>query len=352
MGKGMGNEETEIDLSGMLAGKGLFIVIAIVVGLLLGISSCGFINVKPTDVAIKIDKMGNKIDSTPKAMGYHLYNRWVTDMVIYTVATRSFPPNVAQSEASDKYTLDLKTNDGQAINVDLTVLYCLRANEVSKLHQEVGKGYEDQVLLPIVRSEARIIIGGYSAEEIYQGKVRDEIQKNIKEKLILAVSKYPAIQIQDAMLRHFRFNGEFEKAIEAKKIAAQNVEVNKQRALAQMEESKRIEAEATGGKLKAIQEAQGRAQSVKTEADASRYAKEQEAKGNLALAQADAEGKRLAANALGSGRNLVALEFAKNIPPTMKGYIVPAGQNTTNLMDLNGLTKGLFGGSGEAAATK
>lgn len=331
-----------------LSGKSLVIAIVIFLMAILAISSCGFINVKPTDVAIKVDKIGNKIDATPKSMGYHLFNRWLTDMVIYTVATRPYPPNVGASEMSDKYTLDLKTNDGQAVNVDLTLLYCLKPNDVAALHQTVGKNYEDQILLPLIRSEARIVIGGYSAEEIYQGKVRDQIQTDLKDKMSKAVSKFPALQIQDALLRHFKFNPEFEKAIESKKIAAQNVEVNKQRALAQMEESKRMEAEAAGSKLKAIQEAEGRAQSKKVEADASRYAKEQEAKGNLALAKADAEGKRLAASALGSGYNLVALEFAKNIPPTLQGYIVPAGQNSTNIMDLNGLTKGLLSGGKSA----
>jgi len=342
--------ETVFDLGKFLTGKFAIMGIVIIVICLFLMGSCGLVNVKSTDVAVRVDKIMGKVDQKIYGVGYHFFNRITTDMFVYHVGTRSFPGDSMKTEQMDnKWTLDLKTNDGQAVNIDLTVLYCLKPNEVPALHQQVGTNYEDQVLLPMVRSEARIAIGNYSAEELYQGKVREEIQKGLTVKLANALSKYPAILIQDTAMRHFAFNSEFEKAIEAKKLAAQNVEVNKQRALAQLEESKRIEAEATGGKLKAIQEAQGRAQSAKTEADASRYAKEQEAQGNLALAKADAEGKRLQANALGSGKNVVALEFAKHLAPTLKTVIVPAGQNSTNLMDLSGFTKGLFSRAGDDA---
>jgi regulator of protease activity HflC (stomatin/prohibitin superfamily) len=206
----------------------------------------------------------------------------------------------------------------------------------------VGTNYEDQILLPQIRSEARIAIGEYSAEQMYQGKVREEIQSTIKDKLIKAVSKYPAINIQDTLMRDFKFEDEFQKAIEQKKLAAQNVEVNKNRALSQEQEALRVEAEARGEKLKAIQEAQGRAESMKVEADAQRYKLEQEAAGQLAKYKADAEGKRLQAEALGGGKNVVALKFAESLPATFRTFVVPVGQNTTSLMDINGLTKGLF----------
>jgi prohibitin 1 len=297
----------------------------------------GWIDVKPSEVAVEINKVAGKVSELPKGVGYHFFNRWVTDMVVYKVAARAFPPDTTMSENSSKYNLDLKTNDGQNIEVDLTIIYSLSPNGVPKLHQEIGFNYEDQILLPQIRSEARIAIGSYSAEEIYKGKVRDEIQKQIKEKLVDAVAKYPAIQIQDALLRHFQFSRDFEKAIEQKKLAAQQIEINKNQALAQEEEAKRQEAEAKGGKLKAIQEAEGRAQSAKIEADARRYKLEQEAAGNLAIYKADAEGKRLQADALGGGQNVVALKFAENIPDKLQIWGIPVGQNNTSLMDVSGV---------------
>lgn len=303
----------------------------------------GWVNVHPTEVAVEINKVAGKINPEPRGVGYHFFNRWITDMVVYTVSARAFPHDSMTTDVhANEWNMSLKTNDGQKIDVDMTVIYSLNAKDVPLLHQEVGQNYEDQILLPQIRSEARIAIGGYFAEQMYQGKVREEIQNAIKEKLIKAVSKYPAINIQDTLMRDFKFEPEFQKAIEQKKLAAQNVEVNKNRALSQEQEALRVEAEARGEKLKAIQEAQGRAESMKVEADAQRYKLEQEAAGQLAKYKADAEGKRLQAEALGGGKNVVALKFAESLPPTFKTFVVPVGQNTTSLMDINGLTKGLF----------
>ena len=318
---------------------GSMLVAAVIVVVAL---SFGWINVKPTEVAVQVNKFKGEVRKDPLGVGYHFFNKWSTDMVVYKVSARSFPSQSMASENEKEYNMELKTNDGQNVSVDMTIIYALEAKSVPSLHQSIGSNYEDQILLPQVRSEARIAIGGYSAEEIYQGKVRDQIQLQIKEKLVAVLSKYPAIQIQDALIRHFQFSPQFENAIESKKLAAQQVEIDKKRALAQGEGAKRQEAEAKGRKLKAIQDAQGRAESAKIEADGERYKLEQEASGKLAIYKAEAEGKKLSAEALGGGHNVVALEFAKNIPDKLQIWGIPTGANNTTLMDLNGVFKGML----------
>jgi regulator of protease activity HflC (stomatin/prohibitin superfamily) len=316
-------------------------VVAIVA--LVVVATFGWINVAPSEVAVEVNKLAGKVNEMPRGVGYHFFNRWITDMVVYKVAARSFPHDSMATDAhANEWNMSLKTNDGQKIDVDMTIIYSLNAKDVPSLHQTIGPTYEDQILLPQIRSEARIAIGQYSAEQMYQGKVREEIQSQIKEKLTQALAKYPAINIQDALMRDFKFEAEFQKAIEQKKLAAQNVEVNKNRALSQEQEALRVEAEARGEKLKAIQQAQGRAESMKVEADAQRYKLEQEAAGQLAKYKADAEGKRLSAEALGGGANVVALEFAKNIPDKLQIWGIPVGQNNTSLMDLSGVFKGML----------
>lgn len=308
----------------------------------------GWVNVKPTEVAVEVDKFAHKVNPEPLGVGYRFFNRWTTDMVIYKVNARSFPSDTASNEKEKEYNMELKTTDGQNVSVDMTIIYSLNVKDVPILHQTVGPNYEDQILLPQIRSEARLAIGGYSAEDLYQGKVRDVIQLTIKEKLAATIAKFPAIQIQDALIRHFAFSEQFEKAIEQKKLAEQQVEVNKKRALAQEQESLRQEAEARGAKLKRLQEAEaqsktmsieaeGQAAAIKLKADATRYKLEQEAAGDLARYKAEAEGKRLSAEALGGGANVVALEFAKNIPDKLQIWGIPTGANSTSIMDLNGV---------------
>jgi prohibitin 1 len=321
---------------------GIGAAVIVVMALVIFIMTFGWVNVHPTEVAVEINKAAGKIYDAPKGVGYHFFNRWITDMVVYKVAARAFPAEQLGEADRKLYQLDVKTKDGQNVVLDLTVLYMLKSNEVPALHQQVGQNYEDQIILPQIRSEARLAIGAYAAEEIYQGKVRDEIQTEVRRKLSLALSKYPAIQINDTLIRNFTFSPEFEKAIERKKLAAQEVEINKNLALAAEENAKKVEADARGGKLQAIQVAEGAAQAVKINAEAERYKLEQEAIGKLAGYKADAEGKRLQAEALGGGKNVVALKFAEMLSPTLKIVGVPVGANSTSIMDLNGVFKGLF----------
>ena len=316
-------------------------VLAVIV-LFFFIFTFGWVDIQPTDVGVQIDKLEGKVLPEPLGVGYQFYNRWRTDIVVYHVAARAFPSDTMASENAKEYNLDLKTNDGQNINVDLTIIYALIGKQVPQLHQQVGQHYEDQILLPEIRSEARIIVGSYSAEEIYQGKVRENIQKDITTRLKDTLTPYPAIQIQDALLRHFAFSPEFEKAIEQKKLAAQQVEINKNLALAQQQVALKQEAEAKGLRLQVVQKAEGDANSVKINADAARYRLEQEAAGNLAMYKAQAEGKRLLTEAVGGGTNLVALTFAQNIPDKLQIWGIPVGTSSTSLMDVSGIFGNMF----------
>jgi regulator of protease activity HflC (stomatin/prohibitin superfamily) len=331
---------------------GIGAAILVFLGIFIFFLTFGWVNVQPTEVAVQVNKIGHSVSPEPLGVGYRTFNRWSTDMVVYHIGAQSYPrDSMGTDQHQNEWNMSLKTKDGQGVDVDFTVIFSLNAKDVPALHQQVGQDFETQILLPQIRSEARIAIGQYSAEDMYDGKIRDTIQGAIKEKLSAALSKYPAINIQSALMRDFRFqNPEFQKAIEQKKLAAQTVEVNKNLALASAEMAKKMEQDALGEKLKAIQKAEGEAQAKKVNADGERYKLEQEAAGKLAGYKADAEGKKLAAEALGGGQFVVALKFAESLPPTFRTFVVPVGQNTTSLFDINGLTKGLF--SKEIASEK
>ena len=324
------------------------IVIAMIV--LVMMFPFAWVNVKSTEVAVKVDKFANKVEPEPLVVGYHFYNRWLSDVQRYAVATRAFPADTRRSEKEGEYTMELKTSKGQNVSIDMTLQYNLRSKEVPALHAKIGPCYEDEVLLPQMRSEARLVVGAYSAEDIYQGDIREEIQERVLRKMRTSLAStnaegelvYPAINVSAVLIRHLAFSPEFEAAIEQKQLAAQQVEVNRQLALAQEQKALQVEAEARGQKLKVIQEAEGVGQSakaraegeaaaVRVRADAEQYKLEAEAKGNLAKYTAEATGKRLSAEALGGGQNVVALMFAEKLSPTIQSYAYPAGSPIVNV---------------------
>jgi regulator of protease activity HflC (stomatin/prohibitin superfamily) len=119
-------------------------------------------------------------------------------------------------------------------------------------------------------------------------------------------------------------------AIEQKKLAyelKQAAEMNAQR----------TEAEARGSKLAMIQQAEGKAESVRLSAEARLYSQQKEAEGLLAVAQAEAEGKAALTRALGGGQYVVQLEFARNLSDRLQVWGVPVGSESNSIMDLSGL---------------
>lgn len=313
-------------------GLGILVLILIMVAV-----PIGMINVAPNQAAVEIDKIAGKVKAEPQGVGYHLYNRWSTDMVAYTISARSYPADGSEAEQDV-----VKTSDGQNVNVKIMIIYSLNATQVPALHQQVGPDYEVQVILPQLRSEARLAISNYTAEDIYTGKARDEMQSQIRDRMIASMKAYPAINIHDALIKGFSFSSQFEAAIEQKQLQSQQVEINKNKTLATIQMAQQQQAEASGAKLQAVQQAEGEAQAIKLKADANRYSLEQEAAGNLAKYKAEAEGKKLASEALGGGQYVVALEFAKNLSPDLRIYGVPTGQANTSLMDLSGVFGNMF----------
>ena len=70
--------------------------------------------------------------------------------------------------------------NGLTIKLDASVRYQLVPEEVVALHEEIGPEYYEKILEPVLRSEARRVIGQYTPEEIYSTK-RDVIEREIRE---------------------------------------------------------------------------------------------------------------------------------------------------------------------------
>ena len=102
--------------------KGPIIGTIAVIVLVFSLMTFGWVNVHPTEVAVEVNKVMGKVSEQPKGVGYHFFNRWVTDMVIYRISARAFPHESMDSEKhEDRWNLSAKTIDGQGIFVDMTM---------------------------------------------------------------------------------------------------------------------------------------------------------------------------------------------------------------------------------------
>ncbi len=236
--------------------------------------------------------------------------------------------------------VQLKSRDGQIVWVDVTVRYRLIFEKLPVVHREFHRNYVEAAIRPMARALTAYKFGALSAEEIYEGTVRERVAGEIRKMMNEGYEdvkglRERGIEILDVLYRRFEFTEEYQSAIEQKRLATEQK-------LAAQELAKKLEAEAEGEKLATIMRAEGEAEAIRRKADAELYYKMQDAKGIEAVALAEAKGKKALAEALGGGETLVALEFARNLSDKLQIWGVPVGQENTSLMDLSGLFGTMF----------
>ena len=78
------------------------------------------------------------------------------------------------------------SSNGLTLRVDASVRYRPKPEELYELQTQIGPDYDQKVIGPVVRSEARKVFGRYQPEEIYSTK-REEIEKQIYDEVVRAL---------------------------------------------------------------------------------------------------------------------------------------------------------------------
>lgn len=140
------------------------------------------------------------------------------------------------------------TNDLQDVKSTLVLNYHLNRGDVSRMHKEVGKDYQDKVVTPVINEVFKAITAKYTASQLITK--RAEVKIEVTEALQDRLSKR-GITIEDVNITNLSFSKAFNEAIEAVQIANRNIE----RARQELETTK-IEAEKKIAEAKGAAEAQ------------------------------------------------------------------------------------------------
>ena len=233
--------------------------------------------------------------------------------------------------------VELKSKDGYTVRLDVTVKYRIKPGEVHKLYTKLGSEVRYK---GIVRDQVQKVIrdtfGTMLTEQFYDPEVR-RVKTIEGTEILKEVLALNSIELIDILIRDIAFDPTYERKILDKKLADQDVELNKSRALAEEKkgETNRIAAE-TEAKVRVIEQelkaeqltlraetdktiaqinADARLAAARLKANADLYKAELEAKGTLLEKEASAEGERLKAAALNTpgGANLVAMELVEQL---------------------------------------
>ena len=148
--------------------------------------------------------------------GLHVILPWDR---IYIYNARPQRTDVAMSALS---------NDGLAVDLDLTVTTVIDTDTVGYLHKAVGPDYTQVVVEPIVVAAVRELIAGYAPDQIYQ-VARDDIEpqlarsvnQRIETSLLNAGDEHQLIRVSQLSVRDVRLPSDLRRAIEEKLSAEQ-----------------------------------------------------------------------------------------------------------------------------------
>ena len=274
-----------------------------------------------------------------------------------TIQTLEMTRDPQQGDRQGRDDIRVQSADGYTVSVDVTIKYRIQEGMAYKMLQITGGGMKYKT---IVRNEAESacmdMFGQMTTEEFYNPHVRREKAALVNTSLQAALAD-KFIQVVDILVRDVQFDPEYETKIRRKKLADQEVELNKSLATAEEMSGKTQVTEAETERLVKIitkeqeaklitMEAQTERDITKIKADYERYATERqadadliasqlEAKGSLLIREAEAKGEELRNKAMQGvgGNTIVALEAAKNI----RFSDVTISTVDTDLLDIDGM---------------
>ena len=152
--------------------------------------------------------------------------------------------------------IDASSKEYQMVKMTGMMNFHIDPSYVNDLYQKVGLDFADKVIDPAFNDFVKEVVPTYPIGEILPK--REEIRKRAMGKLGENLARYHII-VDDIYFANIRFSPEYEKAIEAKQVAQQQVETQRQ-VLAQREIEAQQKVATAKGEAESIQVvAQGQA---------------------------------------------------------------------------------------------
>jgi len=254
-----------------------------------------------------------------------------------TVQTLEMTRDPKRGSAKGRDDIQVQSADGYAVSVDMTVKYRIMSGSAYKLYQDTGSGVKYKTIVRNEAQEAAMgLFGQMKTEDFYNPQERRKKAQQVKKLLTESLTDN-FTEVIDVLIRNVQFDPEYENKIRRKKLADQEVELNKSMARAAQMKGKTQVIEAETQKLVNIIRKEKEAELIRMQAetdreiarikadyekyatqknaDADLIAAEKGAKGQLLVKKSEAEGERLRNQAMRGvgGSTIVALEAARNL---------------------------------------
>jgi regulator of protease activity HflC (stomatin/prohibitin superfamily) len=288
-------------------GIGSTAVVVLVLAAILSTLGAGLVYVESSERGVVRTIRAGGVRPDELAPGLHWIFPVVEQVVTYSISNQTYTMSAVAGEGQvpNDDSIRARTNDGQEVIIDASVIYQVDPNKVVPLHIVWQNRYEDGFVRPEARGIIRDAISQYGVEEVVSTK-RAEIVQIITDVLATSLAENN-LRLIDFVLRDIHFSEAYAQAVEQKQIAEQQAQ---QAALTV--EQKKQEAE------QARQVAQG-------QADAAVIAAQGAGEARLIQAQAEAQANELLAASLEDNPELLQYQYILKLSPGVQTIFIPSG---------------------------
>ena len=236
-----------------IVGIGLFVLLALAAA-----GSCAT-TAKNTEVAIIVNNVTGSISLLENGgmvlhLPFGLSSVYIVDKSqrVLSLTKASRTPEHPQGDQ-----VNIKTNDGSNVEIDMEVVYQIKSSRAADAYRELGneKNIED-IMRALTRSEIRSEFGELTTIAIAEAVSRQSKIDSTQKKLAAQVEPM-GIEIVSVNAKNFHFDPEYDKIIRDRKEADQILTNQKDYQDAAIEEGKRMVAESTRDKQTALAQLQG-----------------------------------------------------------------------------------------------
>lgn len=128
-----------------------------------------------------------------------MYMRQITIFVALVAFCSTTACNNKTVDGAADFEFKSADNETNEINLTVTVRYRIKSRLEKKFENEYGRHYKDSLLLPVISTISKGVLGGYSAGEIYNYQ-RDSIEQKFKRQTKTTLEKYD-IELTEFFIR-------------------------------------------------------------------------------------------------------------------------------------------------------
>ena len=202
-----------------------------------------FVYVQPDEYGIKVVRVG--LNRGVQKEVYHaglsfvlpfgLQQMYRLPKGIQVLELTNFPETAAGGRP-ERPAAHIQTSDGFFVDVDVSMLYHIK--DPYLVFTTIGPGslYEDNGIIPKAEPALKETLGKLTTEEFYNSPMRVKKAEEAKDQLNNELNQ-KGIEIDQVLVRYFKYSPEIQKNIEEKKLQDQMVFTNQAAARAAKEEA-------------------------------------------------------------------------------------------------------------------